>query len=1297
MFKWQTSEISLPPGWEEANDYDGKLFYIDHNTQTTSWIDPRDRETKPQTFADCIGNELPYGWEQAFDANVGVYYINHITETNQLEDPRVQWRETQQEMLKEYLITAQEDLEATREICTVKEQRLQLAQEDFKHFTDALGGWKSSHTSLNSNSSVGSTKYDPDLLKADVSLAKQRVARLKQELEQVRVRVHYKEQGVETLAAVDQKLSSMDAGYTVDEAQAIINQIKKTKKCLNSEEKQKQDLMLTLAKLKDDLTLGRNNGSSPDVSTLSIPQEKASTASQTDITLELNLSSENKLAEQTRIRLHYDELRKTISNLKMQLIKTQSQMVPGQKESDKDRLLLLQEKEQLLRELKSIDDKGRSEQELSSIQNRIAQLENDIRVAVAISTKSIADRLKLEDHKVNILQQLHSTSKLVTLLESQLKSTSTSQLSISSGSSLGSLGSLGSLSASSHGSLASTSMTDIYKLSNENLQDLHRCVGQRLLGHSITPGLAEKEPTTSATATGGGSTGTSLSTPVDNTSGFVNPLTPRKGSRDQLNQGSSVASATTAGATATSEQLSLSPHSSFSSLSPPTSPYDIGPPPSYEQHMNAVERQKRMIGQASSEPGTATTTSNATTLTLRTLTPTLSTGSDSTPSLMMHNTNTTGTVPLFHALPYMLQVLDSDVSASTGNVTTKQTTVNPQSGFVDNTDIASNPPLSPISESSSGVCNNLSGVNTSSVSAAVSDESVAGDSGVFEAAVKRPGELDDFLQMESAQIKIILKYESYDSYEGMLNVEIDQARNLGALTLPHRTKVGIRAALLPLMSTSWETKPSKELRNPKFGETFKVAILKNMLRAQTLQVNVWSFPDKKEPECLGCAHISLADFNQREVSVRWYNVLSFKFMQSDMKQTMQKDPVTTESCTQVCNSLQTMDIKQTMRKDPITTETCTQMCDKLLNAVKDKIGQLSMAPASEMRKTALCEERSIDASKDNRMIHPFLSFGKEESSDESTIISSQTSTLTRNQGPEDMQSHEGDPREKEEEEEEEEDEEEEEESMKEKDLSVGWLMFENYQSAGVAATVDEIKMCDRGTNTDAEFEICKVKKRTTEHVRKSTIRRSQTFSPADRQGSAYVCKLNRSDSDSSMALYKRGPFQRNSTGRQSLRWKKLPGATASAGGRRTHIRTSVDLELDLQASQRRLGHLRDDISRLKELKKGMEDAKERGENELPSWLTDDENFQRLLSEADRLAHKSENEPSCSKTNKRAEQLVKKVTRDVQKLQKNFFPNAFSEKMAFFTVDNTTVPVIPSNTTDDRFEEFLNDERAGEEV
>lgn len=36
------------------------------------------RFTKPQTFADCIGNELPLGWEEAYDKHVGAYYINHV-------------------------------------------------------------------------------------------------------------------------------------------------------------------------------------------------------------------------------------------------------------------------------------------------------------------------------------------------------------------------------------------------------------------------------------------------------------------------------------------------------------------------------------------------------------------------------------------------------------------------------------------------------------------------------------------------------------------------------------------------------------------------------------------------------------------------------------------------------------------------------------------------------------------------------------------------------------------------------------------------------------------------------------------------------------------------------------------------------------------------------------------------------------------------------------------------------------------------------------------------------------------
>lgn len=36
-------QLPLPDGWEEAIDFDGKVFYIDHNSRQTSWIDPRDR------------------------------------------------------------------------------------------------------------------------------------------------------------------------------------------------------------------------------------------------------------------------------------------------------------------------------------------------------------------------------------------------------------------------------------------------------------------------------------------------------------------------------------------------------------------------------------------------------------------------------------------------------------------------------------------------------------------------------------------------------------------------------------------------------------------------------------------------------------------------------------------------------------------------------------------------------------------------------------------------------------------------------------------------------------------------------------------------------------------------------------------------------------------------------------------------------------------------------------------------------------------------------------------------------
>lgn len=234
-------------------------------------------------------------------------------------------------------------------------------------------------------------------------------------------------------------------------------------------------------------------------------------------------------------------------------------------------------------------------------------------------------------------------------------SLSASTLSVSSSSSLGSL-STGSLSASSKGSLSSLSFTDIYGLpqcsADPTLQDLQKRVGHLLQNRTLTNVPPSFEESTNTPH----SVGHSIS--------------------------------------------SLSPRSSLSSISPPVSPYEYGPPPSYEQtHLERLQRQ----------------------------------------------------------LPVSLEEQMADLKLSPSVIDigrTEQSVVNDQKAIrcglylsEQNTNLRNlgesssdllNPPLSPICElgSDDQTCK-FSHSNNQSVSAAVSDESVAGDSGVFEASNKR--------------------------------------------------------------------------------------------------------------------------------------------------------------------------------------------------------------------------------------------------------------------------------------------------------------------------------------------------------------------------------------------------------------------------------------------------------------------------------------------------------------------------------------------------------------------------------
>ena len=118
---------------------------------------------------------------------------------------------------------------------------------------------------------------------------------------------------------MEQKLSTHHAGcYNITEAQAIVTELRNIQKSLSSGEKEKAELMQSLAQLKDELTRLQLCEGSPDASTLSLPQEKLSTASQTDLSGEL-LPIGTRLAEMARMRLEYDEARKRIQRIQQQL------------------------------------------------------------------------------------------------------------------------------------------------------------------------------------------------------------------------------------------------------------------------------------------------------------------------------------------------------------------------------------------------------------------------------------------------------------------------------------------------------------------------------------------------------------------------------------------------------------------------------------------------------------------------------------------------------------------------------------------------------------------------------------------------------------------------------------------------------------------------------------------------------------------------------------------------------------------------------------------------------------------
>uniref|UniRef100_A0A182P7M3 Protein kibra n=1 Tax=Anopheles epiroticus TaxID=199890 RepID=A0A182P7M3_9DIPT len=1171
--------------------------------------------TKPETFADCIGNELPFGWEESYDPQIGTYYINHNTQTTQLEDPRLQWKSKQDEMLREYLCSAQDTLEAKKEILSVKTQRLYLAQEEYNH----LNALAASRTSLCSSTSSCSTKFDPELLRADLAIAKERVFRLKKELSRIQKEMHSTQKGVDTLASVEQKLNAHVNGcYNISEAQAIMEEVKKIQKSLITGEREKKELMKSLAQVKDDLTRLQLRQESPDASTFNLAQDRICAASQTD------LSSEHfpmGAREMAKMRQRYDEWRRRVKEIQEQLAALEEKIRPGELESDQDRLLLFQEKKQLLLEYRSITPKSRSPTEMRRIQSVCRQLEADLNMAYEESNQCIANRLKLHEEKQALLQQLLEALKEFTHLEHQLKSLSASTLSISSSSSLGSLST-----ASSKGSLSGLSFTDIYgdPLSAEpqiDMVDMNRRVQRLFHPSSEVSSLSPRS---------------SLSTETP-------PASPMK-----LDWMTAAAAASAAGAAATTASSAAASASSNPSL----------PGSSCAVHAAINATAKMAVGATGACYAAAPPPSSSTSSSSAVPSYAVATGASPAPDYNLDR----------QRLEEQLQELKIRQLGLAGG------------------------PLSPIYEKppylepAALLSRSSSTSNTRSVSTTVSDESVAGDSGVFEASRGPPA----LLARECAQVQIGLRYSTADS---TLCITIERGSNLGALGPPAGCQLFVRAMLLPASAGPGlvRTGTVTDLVRPTFKTMLVVPLPLDKVYAKSLHVKVMVLIGQRE-DWIGSTQISLAEFNPADATTsRWYNIVSRK----------------------------------------------------------------------SMNESELLEGTGA---------------AREESSDESTIISSQTSTLTRNQGQEELQavlemvydvlSNDDDDDEEEEDEEEEDDEDEEDDeeelykeaeeqqqqqqqqqpdglkatasgmnrrrskhlqrvvnSVEEEDeaeehqkeegcasAEATELMIQEYMNSvkeqcgggardgeddgeGVAVVAQPspaVQRVDKETNTECAFLPERSRRRFPDPngpARSSTIeegsvvddrlvKRSQTFSPSAVASKArYICRLNRSDSDSAMHFNNQvtpHPFKRGSVERRSLRYHNR----VSKIYHKMHPavpRTSLDLELDLKAQQTKLETLTDEIGRLRELKHRLEQARDNNDVKVAAWALENEDFLRLVKTVNAVTPEE----------RQLAKLLMKTSKEIYKLRKTKVGKgkldsiSFKEKMAFFTRRGVSVPELPT--------------------
>ncbi|KAJ3411384.1 hypothetical protein HDV05_002309 [Chytridiales sp. JEL 0842] len=97
----------LPSGWEQRYTPEGRPYYVDHNTRTTTWLDPRRERRTGATSGTMTASQaqahlarvmaesaaafgaLPSGWEMRITNTNRIYFVDHNSKITTWDDPRL--------------------------------------------------------------------------------------------------------------------------------------------------------------------------------------------------------------------------------------------------------------------------------------------------------------------------------------------------------------------------------------------------------------------------------------------------------------------------------------------------------------------------------------------------------------------------------------------------------------------------------------------------------------------------------------------------------------------------------------------------------------------------------------------------------------------------------------------------------------------------------------------------------------------------------------------------------------------------------------------------------------------------------------------------------------------------------------------------------------------------------------------------------------------------------------------------------------------------------------------------------